>query len=115
MNDPGDNGGGTPFDGAASNEIGEGDRFYAAHERSSDRTLCGAIVDAVSAVSGESPTQLPPLHDSIDTDALENLVYGTDPRPNSERSKVSVSFQFAGTLVTASSDGTIVVDEVEDS
>lgn len=117
MNDPEGNGGGASNgDDATSPQLRGEDRFHATHERSSDRSLCGAIVDAVAAVTGNSPTELPPLHDSVDTDALERLVYGSaaDRDGDRETAGVTVTFQFGGTLVKVHDEGTIVVDGVDD-
>ena len=38
-----------------------------------DTTPSEAVVDAVAAVSGTEPEDLPPLYDSIDPDALDQL------------------------------------------
>jgi hypothetical protein len=90
--------------------VGE-DRFRTTHDPSSDRTLCSAVVDAVAAVTGESPTELPPLHGSVDPDALNTFVYGSDGGYRGG-SDVTVSFEFSETLVTVGGGGTIVVEGV---
>ena len=44
----------------------------------SDRSVCVAIVEAVAAAEGVAPTELPPLADDIDLEALETLVTSGD-------------------------------------
>ncbi|WIV67868.1 HalOD1 output domain-containing protein [Natrialbaceae archaeon AArc-T1-2] len=50
-----------------------------------------AVVDAVATVEGVDPISLEPLHDAVDTDALDRLVGHT--RSNGD---VRVTFAFAG-------------------
>jgi len=60
------------------------------------------VVDAVAAATGRDPTDLPPLHRSIDTDALDALT--TD-----DGTTLAVSFSYAGTDVLLGSDGVVDV------
>jgi hypothetical protein len=92
-----------------SGNLTERDRFVARHDPGSDRTLCAAVVDAVAAVTGKSPTELPPLHDSVNTDALGDLISSDD----TEASSTSVCFEFGGTVVTVVNGGAIFVDGLE--
>lgn len=66
-----------------------------------------AVIEAVAAATGSEPETLPPLHGVIDSDALDGLMgSGTadDAVP------VRLSFTYAGTEVTVSSDGKLVVE-----
>jgi len=61
------------------------------------------IVEAVSAATGRTVTDLPPLQRSVDPDALDTLLTHGEP------SQVAVSFRYAGTVVDVSDNGTIDV------
>lgn len=60
------------------------------------------IVEAVAAATDREMTDLPPLYDTIDADALDTLV-------NGESSSVAVSFQYADTEVTVGGNGSIEI------
>lgn len=63
--------------------------------------IISRIVAAVSERTRSDPTQLDPLYDVIDTDALEVLVAG--------RFTGCVEFQYAGCFVTVEGDGRVRV------
>ena len=65
-----------------------------------------AVVQAVAVATDTDPTELVPLYDSVDTDALDALLLRAR---NGNNSPVSVSFSFAGRSVTVDSDGDVVV------
>lgn len=60
-----------------------------------------AVVEAVATARAVDPTELPPLNDHIDPDALDQLVQ--------ETSSVQVSFVYDGADVFVTSDGAIRV------
>ncbi|WP_049927107.1 HalOD1 output domain-containing protein [Halopiger goleimassiliensis] len=62
-----------------------------AHEFSSNGPAAVAVVDAVSAVSGTDPIDLPPLYETIDPDAVNALLEASDPD-----SPVRIEFSYAG-------------------
>lgn len=64
------------------------------------------IVEAVGRATGLRPTELPPLHDAVETDAL-NVLLATEAR--GVDSPLRVSFRYAGHLVTLSATGETVV------
>jgi len=65
-------------------------------------SISTAVVNRVAADKGVEPTDLPPLHDAIDPDALDAVVStGT-----AESSTFYVEFEFADRIVTI--DGTEV-------
>lgn len=64
-----------------------------------------AVVEALSRYEDSSPLALPPLHDSIPTDALDELF---DARH--DRSAVCLSFTHMGNLVTIENGDRIVIE-----
>lgn len=69
--------------------------------------LTVAVVAAVSEVADEDPLDLEPLHSSVDTEALAELVSGR----RAFEEGVHVTFTFYGYYVTVSSYGRITVRE----
>jgi len=67
------------------------------------------LASAVAEATGQNVTELPPLGEWVDCDALEQLF---DRR--SSRSELSVSFEFEGRQVFVSSVGRIVVEQNAD-
>lgn len=61
-----------------------------------------AVVEAVAAVTDRTATELPPLQETIDTDALDALFDGESP-------SVTVSFRYADTDVSVIGHGTLEV------
>jgi|GEM_PF-6186455 len=61
-----------------------------------------AVVEAVAAATDQTPTELPLLQNTLDPDALNALLTG-------EAASVTVSFQYAGAVVSASGDGSIKI------
>jgi hypothetical protein len=60
------------------------------------------VVEAVAAATDRNTTDLSPLQETIDADALDTLLDG-------QASSVAVSFRYADTGVTVSGDGSIEV------
>ncbi|MBV0926399.1 hypothetical protein KTS45_19510 [Halomicroarcula limicola] len=65
--------------------------------------LSEQIVYRVATATNSDVTELPPLHDSIDPNALETTVEGM--------SGGAISFRYAGHEVTVAQDGTISLEE----
>jgi len=63
---------------------------------------CVIILEAVAAATGRAETDLPPLRDSVDPDALDTVLTGG-------QSPVTVSFMYADTDVMVSGNGAIEV------
>ncbi len=59
------------------------------------------ILEEVSAIERVDPLELPPLGETVDTDALETLL--------DSETHVAVTFEYAGHRVHADSDGTLTV------
>jgi hypothetical protein len=56
--------------------------------------IATSVARAVAAVRGTAPTDLPPVHDVVDVDALDRLVRSDGSRGGG--AVRSVSFEFAG-------------------
>lgn len=69
--------------------------------------LLVAVTRAISEVTGTGPPDLPPLDESVDTDALRALFRPTRAGPI--RSRGSVTFGHAGCRVTVHATGRVVV------
>ena len=66
-----------------------------------------AVVQAVAAVSNREPTEMAPLYEAVDTDAMDALlVYKGEFR---KESNVDISFSYERQDVTVSSDGKVIV------
>lgn len=63
-------------------------------------TISMAVVTAVADATGQSPLEMDPLWESIDTDALETLLSDTDRTGLS----LTVSFTYCGCTVTVTDD-----------
>ncbi|WP_276256725.1 HalOD1 output domain-containing protein [Halomontanus rarus] len=71
-------------------------------DRDSEDTPVFAVVLAVADASGVDPLELPPLGDTIDPDALNELFMA-----RSESTVAKVTFEYAGYDVTVRGDGEI--------
>ncbi|WP_324760581.1 HalOD1 output domain-containing protein [Haloarcula sp. GH36] len=60
-----------------------------------------AVVQAVAEAAGTDPTELPPLYDQVDPDALEKLFRNP--------SNGVVAFDYHGYTVVVRSDGTVLL------
>lgn len=65
-----------------------------------DETISVAVVTAVANATGQSPLEMDPLWESVDTDALEALLTDTDRTGSSP----TVSFTYCGCTVTVTDD-----------
>ena len=73
------------------------------HDWQDSDSVCLAVVETVSTVTGTDPNSMEPLYSVLDADALEAFL-------SSARSgTVHVSFTFEGCSVTVASDGTVDV------
>lgn len=86
----------------------DGDREIAPGDAASEEQtepISARVVDRVAAESGRAPTELSPLYESVDPDALDAVV---------ESSETTISFAYAGQLVTIRGDETIETTPVEE-
>lgn len=74
----------------------------------SDQTCIEAIVYAVADRKEVDPTDLPPLADVINTDALDALVN----RESEPSQPIDITFPYAGYQITVSSDETATITVV---
>ncbi|WP_240147524.1 MULTISPECIES: HalOD1 output domain-containing protein [Halorussus] len=72
---------------------------------SGTETLDSAITCAISRATGETVTELAPLYEYMDPDALHEFVASMRDR----ETETSITFQYEGHDVTVRSDGEIMV------
>jgi hypothetical protein len=65
------------------------------------------IVETIAAQTGRDPTELPPIYDAIDPDALSRFVESTD-------STASIEFHYCGNEVTVSGSGAVDIAPLAD-
>lgn len=102
------------MDGSPANGIEtetSSDRYVRTFEFTSTLTPSVAVAEAVSEVTDEDPTSGPPLHDFVDTDALNALL----TVENSDAETVRVSFDYQGHEITVVGDGTVYVRPADGS
>lgn len=66
-----------------------------------------AIVQEIAALEGADPTELPPLYDSVDTDALDALVRHSDAED------LTIEFDYGDYRVSVEGTGEITVTPTE--
>lgn len=88
------------------NRVGDGDSIT--HTRDADESVTHSVVRAVAAVTGTDPFRLPPLYDTVDPEALSQVVDSLSERSPSSRTG-QVSFRLDGCRVTVHADGRTVV------
>lgn len=77
------------------------------HDWNGDNTLTETILNAVATMEGNSPTELEPLTDRVDPDALNELF--STRFGGGQRLQGNVRFPFHGYAVTIYADGEIIV------
>jgi len=82
----------------------DADRTYA---RTDDETATEAIVTAVADATDQSPLEIRPLGEIIDTDAIDALLDGNDDG----ESFVALSFEYGGKRVYATASE-VEVDDI---
>jgi len=75
----------------------------------SQESISTRVVRAIAEEKGVDPAALPPLHDTVDTDALDALVDDTD-----RRGGCTVQFSYAGRTVRVH-DGEITLETPDPS
>lgn len=70
-----------------------------------------AVIETVAFVLDRDSTELDPLFEAVETDALDGLVRANGIRARNGR--VTVSFTYHGYLVLVHSDGTVVTRTLE--
>lgn len=77
-------------------------------EWTGDESVCLAVLRTVAAVSNKTPTDLPPLYEAVDPDALEELM-----RSDSGQT-IEATFPYFGYVITVRSDGEISVSSPDE-
>lgn len=83
------------------------------HDWESDEHISATVVRAVANVTNTPPTELDPLYESIDVDALDQLFDG--PNGDSWQDTSWVSFRYHDCTVEVYATGTIRVTLDEDA
>lgn len=97
-----------PIPSATGNGIAEPTSEHTVvHDWQGEVPLSTTILSLVGSAMDADPTELEPLNDAVDPDALDALFApregGTPRRPG------TLSFQFAGFTVTVDADGTVAL------
>jgi len=72
-----------------------------------DQPVSYTVISAVAEVEGCCPTDLPPLYDTIDADALDALFSGETSCP--PRCDGSLMFEYSDSSVTIWSDRSVTI------
>ncbi|MFC6785258.1 HalOD1 output domain-containing protein [Halobaculum halobium] len=75
--------------------------------------LSHVVIESVAAATECSAHQLPPLHEAIDPDALNNL-FASEGRTGGRSGGGHVSFRYHGCTVTVHASGRSVVERITD-
>lgn len=81
---------------------------YRAHYEPGAESVSIRLLEAVAAVTGAEPTELEPLDEYVDPDALNVIFQPIQDRPGAH---ASLSFHYEGLLVVVHSDGEIELRE----
>lgn len=80
------------------------------YDSSEYESVTAAVVESVASTVGVDVLDLPPIHDTIDPDALDTLFEGTNP--DVTRDGGMVSFSYGGCYVTVHASGYVDVEEL---
>jgi len=84
----------------------DGVTHHMRHRWEDETALSDRIVTAVAGYEGTDEASLPPIEDSINPDALENLFV---PRPGADPTPGCVTFSYYGYTVVVQSTGRILL------
>lgn len=76
----------------------------------SNGDVASSVIEAVSKFSGDSPTEIEPLYDSVDPDALEALLVSFRESQPAIANSV-IRFVHDGFDIKIESDGTIEIED----
>lgn len=79
------------------------------HDSTAYQSATIAVVDAVAAASETEPTALPPLYETINTDALNALFESQDTRP--KQSALCVEFAYNGYTIVVRAGPQVTVQK----
>lgn len=78
------------------------------HDWSEPEPLGTTIVRAVAAVTGREPTDMEPLHETVDADALDNL-FAPRSDEESRASEAVLRFSYCGQWIQVFGDGLVII------
>lgn len=87
-------------------------RFHTRHDWGDGDCISTTVINAVAAVVGKAPSDLQPLYDAIDPDALDSLLRSFRCT-EAGGDRAVVAFRFDECEVTVESDGTIWIELAE--
>ena len=73
-----------------------------------DRPVSITVVEAIADITDTPPTELPPLHEYLDTEALDQLV---SPSTSQEIASLTVTFEYFGMYVRIDTNQGIEISE----
>ena len=85
------------------------------YDPDSDRQLIHPILETV-AMLGERPVEAlckDPLHESIDIEAVEGLLFGPGGDSSTDAHRQTVSFEYSGYRIHIHGDGRILLSEAD--
>lgn len=88
-------------------------RFKTHHDWEESTDLSATIIDAVSAVIGREPTDIEPLYEVVDPDALDQLLLSLRPSDGNHPGRREVKFIYNGCQITAESSGDIWIEPAD--
>lgn len=80
--------------------------YRAVHDWGRGESLSTTLIVVIETVANAHPSELPPLYESINPDALDHLFESTDAADRHATGRLTL--QYAGFLVTVHADGEIV-------
>jgi hypothetical protein len=86
--------------------FGRGEAHSRTFEWRTETSAAMAVVESVAAVTNQDPTEMVPLNDVVNTDALNNLFTPTD---DNSRARGYVQFEYERCQVRVRADGTVLV------
>jgi hypothetical protein len=91
------------------NEVSDERTYTIQYDEWTDQSPSVAVVKAVAAVTGDDPTAIEPLTETINPDAMDRLIETED-----SRGTLSITFGYSGCVVTAEANGDITVTLSDD-
>lgn len=93
-------------DNMREDAFGRGDAHSREFDWETETSAALAVVETVAMVTDQDPTEMEPLNDVVNTDALNSLFVPTDYRG---RSRGYVEFEYERCHVRVRADGTVLV------
>lgn len=82
--------------------------YHVQHDWESPDSLTHTVVRSIAAITGKSRTELTPLNDVLDAEALEAFL-----ESRSKEAEKAITFSYEGCKVTVRTPGEVVIDESE--